>query len=116
MTNGMSGGLLNLLTALSLLLVVAFTLQVPVIWSPLVIYQLASGPHVVVGVIGDRVFGEARLGSKFEFYLLRPAPWGIAVNLVAVAVLALLVRETRHRPKKLLSSNEPASADAAARS
>jgi hypothetical protein len=79
-------------------LVVALTLQIPYLLSPVVAYRFADGLFGGVGIAETGMFGWFRLGSDFQFNLMRPLPWGLGVNLVAVAMLvALSLSASRER-------------------
>ena len=72
--------------------VVAVTAQLPWVSSPLLAYRFTAGAHVTVGMIAGRVVVTTRLGSDFQFNLLQPVPVGGGINLVALLLLAFLIR------------------------
>ena len=73
-------------------LLIAFALQIPSISSPIIAYSFTAGFYVTIAVIDGRAAGSFRLGSDWKLSVLQNAPWGIGVNLFAVAMLVLLVR------------------------
>jgi hypothetical protein len=87
-------------------LVVALAMQVPYLSSPVITYRFGDGLFGGVGIAETGVFGWIRLGSDWQFYLMRPLPWGIGINLVAVAMLvALSVSTARLRRASLAVSS-----------
>src|SRR5438445_3435898 len=82
------------------LLVVALSLQVPWISSPLIAYKFAAGFQVCAALMGGRFAGGFRLGSDFQINLFQRLPWGLGINFFALSLLVLLVRTTR-TPNKL---------------
>jgi hypothetical protein len=92
-------------------LVVALAIQIPYLSSPLVTYRFADGLFGGVGIAETGAFGWIRLGSDWQFYLLQPLPWGVGINLVAVAVLAALclsvARQRRQSPLSIAAPGVP---------
>ena len=89
-------------------LVVALAIQIPYLSSPLVTYRFADGLIGGVGIAETGPFGWIRLGSDWQFNLLQPLPWGLGINLVAVAVLAALsLSIARQRRQSTLSVAVP---------
>lgn len=79
-------------------LVVALAIQIPYISSPLITYRFGDGLFGVVGIAETGLIGRFHFGSYWQFNLLQPLPWGLGVNLVAVAMLvALGVSVSRQR-------------------
>lgn len=77
---------------------IGFLLQVPVVSSPLISYQFASGAlaHITLGEHG--LFWFAQLGANWQVTLLQPKPLGAGVNLVAIAAsVALLAIQYRRQ-------------------
>jgi hypothetical protein len=83
------------------LLIVALSLQIPWVSSPIFAYKLAAGFQVCVALIGGRFVGGFRLGSDFQINFFQKLPWGAGVNLFALALLVLLLRATQ-MPNKAL--------------
>jgi hypothetical protein len=70
------------------------SIQIPIIITPVVSYILYTGGFLSVyrsetGWGADFAF----LGSRFYFYLYRGEPWCVGVNIVALALFVVLVRE-----------------------
>jgi hypothetical protein len=86
------------------LLIPAIALQIPWVTSPLIAYKFAVGFQVSVALIGGRFVGGFRLGSDFQINFLQQLPWGVGVNLFALALLVLLLRETQMPDKTLQST------------
>jgi hypothetical protein len=73
-------------------LIVALGIQVPWVSSPLLVYKFTAGFEtcVAVGIIGN-FYGGFQLGSNYQFsYFQWQSPWGVGVNLFALAILVLL--------------------------
>ena len=77
------------------LLIVALSLQVPWVSSPLIAYKFTAGFQVCVTFIGGHFYGGFRLGSDFQINFFQHLPWGVGINLFAVALLVLVLRATR---------------------
>ena len=88
-------------------LIVAFLLQVPWISSPLLVYKFTAGFQITAALIGGHPNGGFRIGSDFLISLLRPLPWGAGVNLVALAILFLLVWSELRTTEPSLEPAEP---------
>lgn len=73
-------------------LFIALGFQIPWISSPLIAYRFTAGLHATVGFVGGDFNGGFRLGSDWQFNLFQKSPWGLGVNLFAVAILTLLAR------------------------
>lgn len=82
-------------------IVAALALQIPWVSSPIIAYKFAAGFQVSAALIGGRFNGGFRLGSDFQINILQPLPWGVGINLFAVGLLILVLRETRMTADKL---------------
>ena len=71
-------------------LVISLALQVPMVSSPIIAYQVVTGLGVVTGMSDGNLFATVRLGSLWEFYLLQQHPWGIGLNLVPIFLLVAM--------------------------
>ena len=71
-------------------LVVALTLQIPLVSSPVIAYRFAAGFHATVGLGQDGAFAWLRLGSEWQFNLLQPIPWAVGINLIPIVLLAAM--------------------------
>lgn len=78
-------------------LMVALSLQVPYLSSPIVAYRFGAGLQAVVGLTGAGPLGWIRLGSDWQFNLLQPLPWGFGINLAALLLLVALSYSTRRQ-------------------
>jgi hypothetical protein len=67
-----------------------FILQIPLISSPLVAYRFCSGLQATVAMIPPSVGFDFRFGSEWHFAISSSDPWGVGVNLVALAIVVLL--------------------------
>jgi len=74
-------------------LIVFYWLQVPWISSPIIGYRFTSGFHISGAFIGDKMSGFFRLGSDWQFNLFQEIPWGIGLNVFALAVALFLMRK-----------------------
>ena len=72
---------------------IGVAIQLPFVSSPAVSYRCSSGFHATVGIVGSNLVAAFRLGSEIQFTLLQPQPWGVGVNLFALLLLILIVRE-----------------------
>ena len=75
------------------LMIVSLALQVTWVSSPIIAYRLAAGFQVCVALIGGHWAGGFRLGSDFQINFFQQLPWGAGINLFALVLLVLLVRE-----------------------
>jgi hypothetical protein len=82
-----------------------FGLQIPFISSPVIAYRFCSGLEVTVAILQLRLGCEYRLGSGGQFAILSSAPWGIGVNLVALAIVFLLYSRLAVVPGDATCSN-----------
>lgn len=71
-------------------LFVYFALQVPVLSSPILVYQFASGFQAVVAIVVLGVEWTVRLGSEWQFAVLQSHRWSVGLNFFATAVLLLM--------------------------
>ena len=82
-------------------------IQIPIIVTPVVSYILYTGGFLSV-YWQETGWGAkfAFLGSRFYFYLNRGEPWCVGVNIVAVALFIILVREIwfKETPMKISKS------------
>ncbi len=69
-----------------------YGLQLLVVSSPLIAYQLSSGAHFNLGFIGSSFNWNAQLGANYSVTLLQNAPWGIGVNLIALTMFLIVSR------------------------
>ncbi len=67
-----------------------FMLQIPFISSPIIVYQFATGLHVTVAIIQSTLSCGWRLGSEGQLAISSSAPWGIGINVIAIAIVVLL--------------------------
>ncbi len=67
-----------------------FGLQIPFLSSPVIAYRFSTGLQVTIAMIQSGVRCDWRLGSEGQFAILSPEPWGIGINLVALAIVCLL--------------------------
>jgi hypothetical protein len=74
---------------------VYFSLQIPVVSSPLVVYQFCSGLQATV-VILPGLGWQWRLGSEWHVAILSRASWGCGVNFVAAIIVLLLYSRWAH--------------------
>lgn len=86
-------------------LIVFYWLQVPWFSSPLLTYHLASGFFLSVSLIDWRFNAAFRLGSDWRFSLFQSDPWGVGINLFALAMVIILHRlKRRGSPASALAS------------
>lgn len=95
---GIAGGVLILEDSRRMrsLAVPFWAMQMPVVSSPWLVYQLSSGARLDVVLTGEpdlKFFWAA--GSNVSLYLLSGAPIAIGVNLVAVFVFWFLVKTSK---------------------
>jgi hypothetical protein len=60
-----------------------------------VAYKFTAGFQLSIAVISGRFNGGFRLGSDFQINFFQQLPWGLGINLFALALLVLLIHETR---------------------
>jgi len=72
-------------------LMVSMVLQTPWLSSPILVYSFGAGLRITVGYVDGSFSAGYRFGSDFQFFILGDHPWGIGINLFAVAVLILLM-------------------------
>ncbi len=73
-------------------LIVALALQIPWISSPIIAYKFVAGFQVSAAFIGSEFNGGFRLGSDFQINVFQQLPWGVGINIFALAMLILLAR------------------------
>jgi hypothetical protein len=76
------------------LLTVSLLLQVPLVSSPFVTYHFYAGLRVILLLFVNGAFGaNAGAGAEFWFeYRQETAPFGVGLNLLALIMLILLIR------------------------
>lgn len=79
------------------LLSFALAVQIPWVSSPLLAYRFAAGIMLSVGLFGGQPGFLVRLGSDFQVNFFQQLPWGIGVNVAALA-LFVLVRQPEGSP------------------
>ena len=84
-----------------------FALQVPLISSPLITYRFCSGLQATVAIIQQGFRWDWRLGSAWQFVIHSSAPWGVGINLVALAIVLLLNSRLAVAPKMSRALTEP---------
>jgi hypothetical protein len=67
-----------------------FMLQIPFISSPIIVYQFATGFQITIAIIQSALTCGWHLGSEGQLAISSPAPWGIGINVVALAIVVLL--------------------------
>jgi hypothetical protein len=77
-----------------------FALQIPFISSPIIAYRFATGLQVTIAMIQSGLRWDWRLGSEGQFAILSSAPWGIGINVVAVAIVLLLYSRLAVMPEE----------------
>ena len=74
-------------------LMVSLLLQIPLVSSPFIGYRFFAGLMVVVYFVDGNIGAIDRAGAEFWFeYRPETAPLGVGVNLVALILLVLLLR------------------------
>jgi hypothetical protein len=68
-------------------LMLALAIQIPVFSSPILSYTYALGLYLVTGLTGTRLFFTYGFGARWQFFILREAPWTIGINIVPVILL-----------------------------
>lgn len=76
-------------------LAIFYWLQVLWISSPLIVYRFASGFHVSGAILGGQLAGFLRVGSDWQFSLLKAAPWGIRLNVFALVMAISAMRKDK---------------------
>src|SRR5437870_5311097 len=84
-----------------------FALQVPLISSPLITYRFCSGLQATVAIIQQSFRWDWRLGSEWQFVIHSSAPWGVGINLVALAIVFLLNSRLAVAPKMSRALTSP---------
>lgn len=86
-----------------------FGIQIPILSSPIVAYQLSSGAGLNLSWIGSKMSIFWRVGSEMGIWLLRDRPWGLGVNLFALAMFLWTSRIIRQLEKKANHMSQPTS-------
>lgn len=75
-------------------------LQIPVLSSPLLIYEFLSGLQLGVCWTEGRPAFFVEYGARFALQLsMRTAPWSIGVNMLALALFVYLLLQLRPKAK-----------------
>ena len=86
-------------------------LQIPVISSPLITYELFSGLQIGLGCREDKFFILCQVGSRIVLYVMRKNLWGIGINVLALALFVYLLLQIRPKTKDVelhsTSTNSP---------
>jgi len=70
---------------------VYFGLQIPFISSPIVAYRFATGFQTTIAITQSGLGWDVRfLGSEGQFAILSQEPWGVGINVIALAIVFLL--------------------------
>jgi hypothetical protein len=69
-----------------------YALQIPILSSPRLSFHISAGAHLNVGFLGDALMWHAQLGADFAASLLSGDPWGLGVNLFALALFVTVKR------------------------
>ncbi len=77
------------------LLSFALAVQVPWVSSPLLAYRFAAGIMLSVGLFGGQPGFLVRLGSDIQVNFFQELPWGIGVNVAALALFVLVQQSVR---------------------
>jgi hypothetical protein len=74
-------------------LAVALAIQIPSFSSPIVLYKLTAGLELYVGVLagGPLLSYDIGIGSTFQIIFFQDVPFGFGINLVATALLILVL-------------------------
>ncbi len=91
------------------LLFVSLAIQIPVIHSPLISYQLTSGFSFIPGITSNGFNFDLRFGNPFFLYFFKGPPWGAGVNFVAFVLLLILVHHVRQQSITENSHNDHSS-------
>jgi hypothetical protein len=79
------------------LLFVSLGIQIPVIHSPIISYQLTSGFSFIPGVGSNGLSFDLRFGNTFYLYFFKGPPWGVRLNFVALILLLFLVHHVKQQ-------------------
>jgi hypothetical protein len=63
-----------------------YALQIPILSSPGFSFHISAGAHFNVGFVGAALMWHAQLGADYAASLLSDDPWGLGVNLFALAL------------------------------
>ena len=70
---------------------VYFGLQIPFISSPIVAYRFATGFQTTIAITQSGLGWDVRfLGSEGQFAIPSQEPWGVGINVIALAIVFLL--------------------------
>jgi hypothetical protein len=89
----------------TILLKIALIAQIPWFSSPVLAYSFGAGLRITAGILGDHLNASFRIGSDFQISYFQGLPWGIGVNVFALAVLVLLLRFTRASDSSVIDGN-----------
>lgn len=84
---------------LQLPLIIALAIQVPVVLSSIVTFQLAAGAYAAVGLTEPgAILLTCRAGSQSQLSFAQPHSWAIAVNVIP-AILLVAIWQARKAGK-----------------
>ncbi len=79
------------------LLFAALVIQIPVIHTPIISYQLTCGLSFIPSITSNGFNFNIRMGNTFFLYFLKGPPWGVGINMVAFILLLILIQHIRQQ-------------------
>jgi len=90
-------------------ILIAMVIQIPVVSSPIIVYQFAAGLLVVVAVnLSDPgVSGTIRFGYQCQLFFLQATSWSAGINIFAAVLAVLLLKQPRKTKTEQLVATAP---------
>jgi FtsH-binding integral membrane protein len=74
--------------------------QIPILSSPYLVYDLCSGLSAKLSCSGSNFGITAFFGTQLQFFIGTQRPWGVGLNLVAIALLILVRKQMKTEPNQ----------------
>jgi len=84
-----------------------FGIQVPILSSPILAYQLSAGAGVNLSWIGSKMSFFWRFGSEMGVWILQDRPWGLGLNVFALAMFVWTNRLLKKKEANQISQPTP---------
>jgi hypothetical protein len=84
-----------------------FGIQIPILSSPIITYRLSAGAGINLSWIGSNMSFFWRFGSEMGVWILQDRPWGLGLNLFALAMFLWTGRLLKRKVANQISQLTP---------